>query len=214
MLVATTRKPTREIKLRDTIQPTQCPAAARRVLSTGRPPAVHRVAHRPRPTRRVNCISLLLRRESARCASSLMTPACTGPTRPYLEPAGTGRGWSDGSAFRPIDVGPGAAPLGLLNLRPQATGPRSLRPLGRTSSGRAASSGAPGPPLAYVHPGARRLGLSRPPDRRKKTPSRGAARFDPLAVPRSSKKRACATARSGRRSRRSRRSITDESHAA
>jgi hypothetical protein len=36
-LVATTRKPTREIKLRDTIQPAQCHAAARRVLSTGRP---------------------------------------------------------------------------------------------------------------------------------------------------------------------------------
>jgi hypothetical protein len=36
-LVATTRKPTREIKIRDTIQPAQCHAAARRVLSTGRP---------------------------------------------------------------------------------------------------------------------------------------------------------------------------------
>jgi hypothetical protein len=42
---------------------------------------------------------------------------------------------------------------------PQASGYGArvpLRSLGRTSSGRAASSGDPGPPLAYVHTGARR----------------------------------------------------------
>jgi hypothetical protein len=154
--------------------------------STGR---THRVAHRPRPTRRVNCISLLLRRESARCASSQMTPACTGPIRPYLEPADRPRGWSDGSAFRPINVGPGAAPLGLLNLRPQATGPRSLPAPRSHLLGAGRVKRRPRPAACIRSARGASVRASRPPDRRKKTPSRGAARFDPLAVPRSSKKR-------------------------
>jgi hypothetical protein len=97
-------------------------------------------------------------------------------------------------------------------------------PSGRTSSGRAASSGAPGPPLAYVHTGARRPegfpGLQVDVKKRPRAAPRDSIPSRCRAPARSETGNSfqkvhclkdfiwpCATARSGRRSRPSRRSI-------
>ena len=115
----------------------------------------------------------------------------------------------------------GRGSVGPPYLRPQATGRVPLRSLRSHLLGAGRVKRRPRPAACIrSHRGASARGVSRPPGRRKKTPSRGPARFDPLAVPRSSKKRDrkffpkstlferfCATARSGRRSRPSRRSI-------
>ena len=110
---------------------------------------------------------------------------------------------------------------------PQASGYGArvpLRSLGRTSSGRAASSGDPGPPLAYVHTGARRPegfpGLQVDVKNRPRAAPRDSIPSRCRAPARSETGNSfqkvhclkdfiwpCATARSGRRSRPSRRSI-------